>query len=70
MAKWGYLARAKAIPGFEMRYFECDKEDELDIVKAIVKDILREAKVNFTTKADDPYNYRIIKQCERFLEDF
>ena len=70
MAKWGYLARAKAIPGFADRFFDCDKEDEYDIVKMIVRDILREAKNNFSTRALDPYNYRIIKQCERFLEDF
>lgn len=70
MAKWGYLARAKAIPGFEMRFFTCHKEDELDIVKSIVRDILREAKINYTTRADDPYDYRVIKKCERFLADF
>lgn len=70
MAKWSYLSRAKAIPGFENRFFECNKECELDIVKMIVRDILREAKINYTTRADDPYDYRIIKQCERFLADF
>jgi len=74
MAKWGFIARARAIEGYdEYRsglMIAADDEYEFDIAKSIVRDILARAKVQYISARETPHDYRIIKQCERFLDDF
>lgn len=78
MAKWGYLARAYAISEYAMHREQIKRsglengevDDSLDMVKQVIWDILRKAEINFVSAKETPYDYRLIKQCKKFLEDF
>lgn len=74
MSKWGFIARARAIDGYDeyrsRLMIAANDEYELDIAKSIVRDILARAKVQYISARETPHDYRTIKQCERFLEDF
>lgn len=77
MAKWGYLARAYAIGEYAVYRANLidngeDSEEENDFytVKSIIKDILVMAENNYVSRRETPYDYRLIKQCKKFLEDF
>lgn len=76
MAKWGYLARAYAIAEYAYyRSIQPEEEDqtELDTLPNVIediKDILEMAEDNFESVKETPYEYRTIKQCEKFLADF
>ena len=70
---WGYLARAYAIKEFAlMKETEADNGDEIDESIDAVRDdieiILEMAEDNLYD--DYQYNYRTIKQCKKWLEDF
>ena len=75
MAKWDYLRRAYAIK--EYAYLrEIDEErtsEEADSIEAVRSDIRYILGMNesvFSTAREDPYEYRIIRQCKRWLKDF
>lgn len=74
MAKWGFIARARAIDGYDEYRSDlmiaADDEYEFDIAKSIVRDILARAKAQYISARETPHDYRIIKKCERFLDDF
>ena len=73
--KWNYLRRAYAIDDFrEMRRAELDNGETLDdtfpAVKEDVRYILEMAEGNYTTAAITPCEYRTIRQCKKWLNDF
>ena len=74
MAKWGFAARANAIYGYAERraalMINPNDECEFDIAKMIIRDILRSAKTQYISDRETPHDYNVIKQCEKFLDDF
>ena len=75
MAKWNYLRRAYAISDFAyMKVCEAEMNDPIDeSISAVANDIrviLEMAEDSFITVAETPDEYRTIRQCRKWLQDF
>lgn len=77
MSKWGYLARAYAIGEFSyMKATEAENPEDgpvdtsLPTITKDIKIILEMAEDNFVSVRETPEEYRTMRQCRKWLEDF
>ena len=79
MAKWDYLRRAYAIKEYAyLRQTEVENDDhrskeEANTLEAVTEDIRYILEMNesvFSSAREDPYEYKTIRQCKRWLKDF